>query len=264
MNKNLTGASAFPVVRQFGPLAVVRASVGFSDRFALNDGGAPLGPDHRRGTWEAAAARRTPPVRPYRDFAKRLIDIIFVVLSLPFSLPVVLMCAFALQLEGGNPFYTQRRLGRGGKQFSILKLRTMVRDADAQLESHLRNNPAARAEWDTLQKLMDDPRITPIGRALRATSLDELPQLYNVLVGDMSIVGPRPMLPEQLPLYGDARAYNALRPGITGLWQVSARNDARFSYRKDIDGLYERDLSLPLDFKILFRTVGVVLRRTGH
>jgi lipopolysaccharide/colanic/teichoic acid biosynthesis glycosyltransferase len=120
-----------------------------------------------------------------------------------------------------------------------------------------------RREWDELQKLRNDPRVTPVGQFLRATSLDELPQLFNVLTGDMSIVGPRPMLPEQLAMYGDASAYEALRPGITGLWQISSRNDNGFSHRKSIDATYERDLTLMLDLKILFKTVGVVLRRTG-
>ena len=139
----------------------------------------------------------------------------------------------------------------------------MVRDADAVLESYLAANPAMRAEWDEMQKLKDDPRITRVGAFLRATSLDELPQLWNVLKGDMSLIGPRPMMPDQLEMYGDAKAYFALRPGITGLWQVSARNNSRFTYRNEVDAAYRRNLSLPMDLTILFKTVGVVLRRTG-
>lgn len=214
--------------------------------------------------WEAAAERKAAPIYFYRDIIKRGLDILFVLLTLPFSLPIILFCAAALWLEGGNPFYTQDRLGRGGKRFSILKLRTMVRDADAKLESYLATDPKAREEWDTLQKLKHDPRITPMGKILRSTSLDELPQLINVLFGEMSVVGPRPMLPEQLSMYGDAASYNALRPGITGLWQVSARNEEKFSYRNEVDSAYENGLSATLDIKILFKTVGVVLRRTGH
>ena len=200
----------------------------------------------------------------YRAAVKRIADIAIVAASLPFSLPVIAICAAALALEGGNPFYTQERLGRNGKRFSILKLRTMVKNADQVLEDHLSADPALRREWDEMQKLKNDPRITRMGAFLRTTSLDELPQLLNVLRGDMSLVGPRPMLPEQLPLYGDPKAYNALRPGITGLWQVSARNTSRFSYRNEVDAEYEENLTLKMDLNVLFRTVGVVLRGTGH
>jgi len=131
------------------------------------------------------------------------------------------------------------------------------------LEDYLAADPLKRREWDELQKLMDDPRVTPIGRLLRATSIDELPQLFNVLRGDMSLVGPRPMMPQQLSLYGDPRAYFALRPGITGLWQISLRNNTRFSHRNALDRDYDAGLGLFGDLGILFRTVGVVLRRTG-
>ena len=213
--------------------------------------------------WNPAPARR-PTLNIYRDLIKRVFDVAFVVLTLPFSLTLIGLCALALWIEGGNPFYTQARLGRGGKRFSILKLRTMVRNADAVLEEHLSRDPALRQEWNTLQKLRNDPRVTPVGQILRKTSLDELPQLYNVLIGEMSIVGPRPMMPDQLGMYGDPTHYNALRPGITGLWQVSARNEERFSYRNEVDRTYEQALSLKQDLQILYRTIGVVLRPTGH
>lgn len=199
----------------------------------------------------------------YRNFAKRPLDIILILLSAPFTIPVIAVCALALWLEGGKPFYRQKRLGLGGRQFSILKLRTMVQDADKVLEQHLAADPALRQEWDSLQKLRNDPRVTKLGKILRATSLDELPQLWNVLKGDMSLIGPRPMMPDQLPLYGDARAYNALRPGISGAWQVSARNENAFSFRQQIDVQYNKELSLRTDLSILVKTVGVVLRRTG-
>ena len=156
------------------------------------------------------------------------------------------------------------RSGKGRTLFSILKLRTMVRDADAQLEQYLQRDPEMRAAWDATQKLKNDPRITPVGGFLRKTSLDELPQLWNVLKGEMSLVGPRPMMPQQLPLYGDPQAYFAVPPGITGVWQVSARNETRFSYRAELDEKYLADLSLMLDFGLMLRTVGVVLRRTGY
>ena len=217
----------------------------------------------RSQVWDAAVARKTAPFYMYRDFAKRLMDIAFVAITLPFALPIIMLCSLALWIEGGSPFYTQDRLGRNGARFSILKLRTMVRNADEVLETYLASDPEMRREWDELQKLRNDPRVTRVGQFLRATSLDELPQLFNVLTGEMSIVGPRPMLPEQLRMYGYASAYKALRPGITGLWQISSRNDNGFSHRKVIDTTYERDLTLGLDMTILFRTVGVVLRRTG-
>lgn len=199
----------------------------------------------------------------YGRYGKPVLDRLLVIAALPIALPLIALCAFALWIESGVPFYTQPRLGRGGKWFSILKLRTMVRDADAVLESYLAENPAMRREWDEMQKLKDDPRITPVGSFLRATSLDELPQLWNVLTGDMSLIGPRPMMPDQLEMYGDPKSYFALRPGITGLWQVSARNNSRFTYRNEVDGAYRRNISLPMDLTILMKTVGVVLRRTG-
>lgn len=222
------------------------------------------GPEARAFVWEAARAERESPYRAYRGVFKRILDTALVLLSLPIALPMIGLCALALYLEGGAPFYTQARLGRRGRQFSILKLRTMVRNADEVLENTLQADPALRREWDHMQKLRDDPRVTRVGRILRATSMDELPQLFNVLRGDMSIVGPRPMMPEQLPMYGDPVAYFALRPGITGLWQVSARNnDSGFAYRNDVDSVYNSKLGFWTDLKVLWRTVGVVLRRTG-
>lgn len=199
----------------------------------------------------------------YRSGIKRGLDAFLVLLSLPFTVPVIGLCAIALWLEGGSPFYTQPRLGRDGKTFRIFKLRSMVQNADQVLETYLANDPAMRREWDELQKLRDDPRITPIGALIRATSIDELPQLFNVLKGDMSLVGPRPMMPDQLGMYGDVTDYNAVRPGITGLWQVSARNENGFSHRNGIDATYNRNLTFWNDVKIIFKTVGVVCRRTG-
>ncbi|MEP5729191.1 MAG: sugar transferase [Sulfitobacter sp.] len=241
-----------------------------------NFGVFPFGPTARFGdatssgivarsyVWDEALARKPAPVFLYRHLGKRILDILFVLLTLPFSLPLIGLCALMLWCEGGSPFYTQDRLGRGGKRFSILKLRTMVRNADQVLEEYLANDPKMRQEWDSLQKLRNDPRVTRMGKFLRVTSLDELPQLINVLLGDMSLVGPRPMMPDQLEMYGDASSYNAVRPGITGLWQVSARNNSVFTYRNEVDGAYERSLTLLMDVTILYKTIGVVLRPTGH
>lgn len=200
----------------------------------------------------------------YRGAGKRLLDLLFVMLSLPVTLPVTLLCALALWLEGGQPFYRQQRLGEGGREFSILKLRTMCRDADQVLESYLEADPAMRAEWDLTQKLKNDPRITRVGAFLRKTSMDELPQFWNVFKGEMSVVGPRPMMPDQLPLYADPAPYFDLRPGITGKWQVSDRNESSFMHRSTVDADYHAKLSFRSDLSILFQTVGVVLRRTGY
>ena len=200
----------------------------------------------------------------YRNWGKRALDVVLVVASLPITLPIVLICALVLWIEGGNPFYRQDRVGRNGKVFSILKLRSMVRNADAHLERVLQGDAELRAEWDETQKLKKDPRVTRVGAALRATSLDELPQLWNVLTGEMSLVGPRPMMPDQLDLYGDPHDYFALTPGLTGVWQVSARNESSFAYRATIDAAYRRSLSAREDVGLIVRTIGVVVRGTGY
>jgi lipopolysaccharide/colanic/teichoic acid biosynthesis glycosyltransferase len=205
----------------------------------------------------------TQPRSVYRNGGKRVLETLLIILSLPFFVPIVVLSMIALWIEGGNPFYRQIRLGQDGKRFSILKMRTMVRDADAVLEEYLASNPEMRREWDEKQKLINDPRVTRVGAALRSTSLDELPQLWNVLTGDMSLIGPRPMMPEQLVMYGNPSHYFALRPGVTGLWQISARNENRFSFRNEVDATYDKKLSLLGDISIIFKTVGVMLRRTG-
>lgn len=205
-----------------------------------------------------------PPVRRgvYRAGLKRALDVTLVLLALPAVLPIIVVCAIVVAVGGGQPFYGQVRVGRGGRFFRMWKLRTMVVDADRKLESHLAAHPAARAEWNRSQKLRKDPRVTRFGRFLRRTSLDELPQLWNVLRGDMSLVGPRPMLPEQRALY-PGLAYFALRPGLTGPWQVTERNASSFAVRAEHDDSYNRTLSFGGDVRILAATVGVVLRCTG-
>ncbi|MRU16105.1 sugar transferase [Roseovarius sp. A21] len=200
----------------------------------------------------------------YRKHGKRVLDITFVLMTLSITLPVTLVCALALWLEGGQPFYRQKRLGANGKTFSILKLRTMGTNAEQELKNLLAKDEALREEWETTQKLKNDPRITRVGAFLRSTSLDELPQFLNVLKGEMSVVGPRPMMPDQLPLYPDPSSYFALRPGITGAWQVSDRNENSFAHRATIDTGYDSSLSFLEDLKIIAKTVGVVLRRTGY
>lgn len=200
---------------------------------------------------------------PYRLFFKRAIDVSLVLLSAPFVLPVILFLALTIALTGNMPFYTQLRVGRGGTPFRMWKLRTMVKNADQHLESYLAQDPEARAEWDATQKLKNDPRITPFGRLLRKTSIDELPQLFNVLNGTMSLVGPRPMMVGQEQYY-HGHAYYEMRPGITGLWQVSDRNECTFQARVAYDTTYGQQMSFTTDLGILLKTVGVVCRATGH
>ena len=192
-------------------------------------------------------------------------SLIFCVLAmaLPVWLPIILVGAAFIATDGNNPFYRQKRIGRNGRVFWLWKLRTMVVDADAKLEAHLAADPEARAEWDRHQKLKDDPRITFFGRIFRKTSLDELPQLLNVLAGDMSLVGPRPMMENQRALYS-GEGYYKMRPGLTGLWQVSDRNDCSFAERAHYDDLYAATVSWALDLRVMVKTVGVVLRGTGY
>ncbi len=199
----------------------------------------------------------------YRSGGKRVLDLALVILTAPIVLPLVAFLAALVALEGGRPFYTQNRAGRSNRAFRIYKLRTMVVDAEARLAEYLAANAEARAEWDAHQKLRNDPRITRIGAFLRRTSLDELPQLWNVFIGDMSLVGPRPMMLEQRALY-PGRAYYRMRPGITGPWQVSDRNAVEFKSRAVFDHRYFHDLSFATDTRLLLQTVRAVMRCTGH
>jgi lipopolysaccharide/colanic/teichoic acid biosynthesis glycosyltransferase len=199
----------------------------------------------------------------YRNGAKRLVETLLVLLTAPVTLPLILLMALLVACDGNNPFFVQKRLGRNGRVFRIWKLRSMVVDAEHRLKAHLDQDPAARDQWASTQKLKQDPRVTRVGRLLRKSSMDELPQLLNVLNGTMSLVGPRPMMVEQRRMYY-GRAYYRLRPGITGLWQISARNESEFVARVRYDEEYHRNLSGWLDVKILARTVMVVLRGTGY
>ena len=200
---------------------------------------------------------------PYGLWFKRLFDLTFV---LSISVPVIFIVALLALLisrDGHNPFYVQERIGKNGRVFRMWKLRTMVKDADEALARHLGRNPCARLEWDCHQKLIVDPRITPIGRFLRATSLDELPQFYNVLKGDMSVVGPRPMMTSQKSLY-PGKAYYEMRPGVTGLWQTADRNLSSFSERVNFDNAYFGSMSFATDLRVVLRTVLVVVRANGQ
>jgi exopolysaccharide production protein ExoY len=198
----------------------------------------------------------------YRNAGKRIFETLLVLLSLPIVLPLTLLLAVPMMLQGERPFYSQARVGRSGRTFVIWKLRSMVADADARLMQHLRDTPAAREEWARHQKLRNDPRITSYGRLLRKLSLDELPQLLNVLKGDMALIGPRPFLPHQRAMY-HGLAYYAMRPGVSGYWQVSDRHGAEFASRVYYDEKYDREMSLATDISIILRTLQVMLRGTG-
>ena len=200
---------------------------------------------------------------PYELGLKRVFDVVCVLLSLPFVAPLIGIFALIVSLDGSGAFYRQDRVGRNGRIYRIWKLRTMVPNAEAMLQEYLSENPNAAAEWELTQKLKQDPRITKIGSMLRKNSIDELPQLWNVLIGDMSLVGPRPMMPEQEALY-PGLSYYLQRPGITGSWQVSERNECTFADRARFDTAYIANMSFANDLKLLFATVRVVVKGTGY
>jgi undecaprenyl-phosphate galactose phosphotransferase len=168
-----------------------------------------------------------------------------------------------LMLSGGGPIFGDRRVGKDGRIFRCFKFRSMVRNAERVLAKHLEADPAAREEWNRTFKLARDPRITAFGMFLRRTSLDELPQLFNVLRGDMSLVGPRPIMLCEVESYSRLKTYYQCRPGITGLWQVSGRNEVSYTRRIRLNAVYARKQSLRLDLVILLRTVRVVLSGRG-
>ena len=196
---------------------------------------------------------------------KRITDILITLLLSLVFLPVFLLTALLIHLDSPGPvLYAQLRLGKNGRKILIYKFRSMLVDADHILAEYLENCPSARHEWEQTQKLRSDPRITRVGRWIREFSLDELPQLFNILKGDMSLVGPRPILPEQEGLYGPGiDFYRKVRPGLTGFWQVSGRNHTTFFQRTLYDTHYVRNWSIWLDIHILLRTVWVVLSRDG-
>ena len=197
--------------------------------------------------------------------AKRALDILGAGIGLVLLAPFFLIVALMVRADGGPAFFAHQRVGRGGKLFGCLKFRSMVIDSQARLETLLASDPTARAEWEATRKLKNDPRITRIGRFLRSTSLDELPQLINVLRGEMSLVGPRPVQEAEIIRYYGASAahYMAVRPGITGLWQVSGRSETSYESRVALDVSYVSRPSLLADFSILLRTPVAVLSRRG-
>lgn len=201
----------------------------------------------------------------YLAFGKRLFDVVVASLLLVTLLPILCLIAVLASLGGGSPFYAHERIGQNGRRFNCLKFRTMRLDSDAVLKQLLISDSEAAKEWHETRKLENDPRITFVGRLLRRTSLDELPQLINVIRADMSLVGPRPVTEEELERYsGHLSKYLSLRPGLTGIWQVHGRGRVDYNERVEMDAQYFRTVSLSSDLTLLFLTSFVILKRQGQ
>ncbi|WP_280512689.1 sugar transferase [Aurantimonas coralicida] len=196
---------------------------------------------------------------------KRIFDVVVSLCAIVALFPLMIILALIIKIsDKGSVFYCHPRIGFRGAQFGCLKFRTMREDSDLCLAELLRENPDARREWDASCKLKCDPRITFVGSVLRRTSLDELPQLINVLRGEMSLVGPRPVIADELALYGAHKSmYLAVRPGLTGQWQASGRSDVGYEQRVALDVGYVTNWSLAADLKIILKTVPVLFSRRG-
>ena len=205
------------------------------------------------------------PESPLGGRTKRVFDFGAAVCAVILVAPLLLLLsALILVLDTGPVFIRHQRIGRGGSKFACFKFRTMVVDAGEVLRRHLAEDPVAREEWERSQKLTNDPRVTPLGRILRKTSLDELPQLFNILLGDMSFVGPRPIVEEEIYRYGSAfRDYRRARPGLTGRWQVSGRNDTGYEQRVALDQEYVNNWSFARDIGIIVLTIPAVIKARG-
>jgi lipopolysaccharide/colanic/teichoic acid biosynthesis glycosyltransferase len=202
---------------------------------------------------------------PAQRAIKRSVDIVAALMFFALFGPLYLLVALGVCISMGRPVhFWQIRIGEGGQRFRFYKFRSMVRDSENILDDYLSKNDVARTQWDTFQKLEKDPRITPLGKIIRKISLDELPQFWNVLKGDMSLIGPRPCMERQRSLYGRHwEHYCAVRPGITGLWQVSGRNRLSYAQRVELDAYYVNNWSLWLDIKILAKTATAVISGEG-
>ncbi len=207
----------------------------------------------------------------FQLLVKRILDLLLTAISMLLFAPILLGVCLLIRLSSRGPiFYGQQRIGRGGRPFKAWKFRTMLLNSDLVLESYLDAHPAARQEWEEKHKLSNDPRVTTIGRLLRATSMDEIPQLWNVLVGEMSLVGPRPIIDSDtydaayIQQYPDEfEAYKTVRPGLTGLWQVRCRNSGVYDFRIYWDMYYIRNWSVWLDLYLIMRTIKTVILREG-
>lgn len=213
------------------------------------------------GSGVERAEIRQAPSRPLGGALKRVLDILVAITALVLASPVMFLVGIVLKLSGGPVFFVHDRIGFGSKTFGCVKFRTMVQNPEKALQDHLAANPDAMAEWQQTQKLRNDPRITLLGTMLRRSSIDELPQLFNIIRGDMSCVGPRPVTSTELERYGpEAELYLQTRPGLTGLWQTSGRSRLSYADRVALDSSYVQNWSLALDIVILFRTIFAVIR----
>jgi Undecaprenyl-phosphate galactose phosphotransferase WbaP len=195
----------------------------------------------------------------------RLLDISLILLAAPYIIIAFLVLAIMIKVDSPGPiFYRQIRIGLSGRKFPVFKFRTMVQNADEVLREYLDQYPELKAEWLATHKLKHDPRVTRLGAVLRKLSLDELPQLWNIIIGDMSLVGPRPIVDAEVEKYGRCfELYIQVRPGLTGLWQVSGRNNTTYARRVELDEYYVRNRSMKLYLEILWKTVWVVITRDG-
>lgn len=220
--------------------------------------------DSSAGLWLLPQARGPEHFFRYR-VVKRSLDVVLVLCFFVLLLPVLVVIAAAIWLTSpGSILFSHRRIRRHGEFFTMWKFRTMCLNSSEVLERYLAAHPEARAEWRATHKLKHDPRVTPVGRFLRRTSLDELPQLWNVLNGTMSLVGPRPIVAAEVEKYGEHFwDYCAVKPGITGLWQVSGRSELTYPQRVELDRQYAQNWSLQADAKILMRTWSCVVNRDG-
>lgn len=200
-----------------------------------------------------------------RNRVARILDLSLIFLAAPYILLSFLVIMILIKLDSEGPvFYRQARIGRFGRKFYVFKFRTMVQNADQILQTYLQNSPELKAEWVATHKLKNDPRVTRVGSILRKLSLDELPQLWNIWIGEMSLVGPRPIVDDEVEKYGKCfQLYIQVRPGLTGLWQVSGRNDTTYERRVELDEYYILNRSLKLDLQIIWKTFAVVLNRKG-
>lgn len=195
---------------------------------------------------------------------KRLFDLIGALFIGVLALPLILVIAITIRLSGTPVLFSHSRIGRGRKPFSCYKFRSMAPNAEEILQEIVHSDPEALSEWRENHKLKNDPRVTRLGDFLRKSSLDELPQLWNVLKGEMSLVGPRPIVPDELERYGNkVRSYCSVRPGMTGLWQISGRSSVTYSRRVSLDMLYIRKQGSRVDLWIILKTIFVVIRRVG-
>lgn len=224
------------------------------------------GSDAGSRTAPAAALPRDRPDAARKAFRLgRVFDLVIALLAIIVFLPFLALAALAIKLSAPGPvLFVQQRIGRDGRPFPCLKFRTMVVNSQEVLGALLESSPEARAEWERDQKLRNDPRVTPIGGILRKSSLDELPQLFNILAGQMSVVGPRPIIEAEVRRYGGRfDAYCSVRPGLTGLWQVSGRNEVSYEARVRLDALYALRKSTLYDLAICLRTIPAVLASRG-